>query len=141
VMASTLALAADEQRKRGTVRRCPNLCLRTDATASDDDADDRDLRFRPNSAVQLRRTAPAARRSHSWRAIVPTRPDPAMPMATFGSSARRRARGPVRSHSPGGLDRLCVSRAPILHIVSSALLSAKGGYLSKSGRVGAMVVE
>src|SRR5437868_5550922 len=43
--------------------------------------------FRPNSAVRLRRTAPAARRSHSWRAIVPTRPELAMPMATFGSSA------------------------------------------------------
>jgi hypothetical protein len=93
VMASTLALAADEQRKRGTVRRCPNLCLRTDATASDDDADDRDLRFRPNSAVQLRRTAPAARRSHSWRAIVPTRPDPAMPMATTRWPASEPAAG------------------------------------------------
>ena len=31
-------------------------------------------RFRPNSAVRLRRTAPAARRSHSWKAIVLARP-------------------------------------------------------------------
>jgi hypothetical protein len=30
--------------------------------------------IRPNSAVRFRRTAPAARRSHSWRAIVPARP-------------------------------------------------------------------
>jgi hypothetical protein len=30
----------------------------------------------------VRRTAHAARRWHSWRAIVPTRPQPAMPMAT-----------------------------------------------------------
>ena len=37
---------------------------------------------RPNSAARLRPTAPAGRRSHSCRAIVPTRPEPAMPMAT-----------------------------------------------------------
>jgi hypothetical protein len=40
------------------------------------------LGFAPNSAVRLRPTAPPARRSHSWRAIVATRPEPAMPMAT-----------------------------------------------------------
>ena len=44
-------------------------------------------RYRPNSAVRLRRTAPAARRSRSWRAIVPVRPELAMPMATFRAPA------------------------------------------------------
>jgi hypothetical protein len=114
VMASTLALAADEQRKRGTVRRCPNLCLRTDATASDDDADDRDLRFRPNSAVQLRRTAPAARRSHSWRAIVPTRPDPAMPMATFRVFAALDAGDPLATVALSAPSRALLTPAEML---------------------------
>ena len=45
-------------------------------------------RLRPNAAVRLRRTAPAARRSHSGRAIVSTRPEPAMPMATSRSPDR-----------------------------------------------------
>ena len=31
-----------------------------------------DLPYRPNSAVRPRRTVPPARRSHSWRAMVPT---------------------------------------------------------------------
>jgi hypothetical protein len=59
----------------------------------------------PNSAVRLRRTAPATRRLHSWRAIVPTRPEPTMPMATPGSPGlsvtgdRSTKEGAVRSSS------------------------------------------
>jgi hypothetical protein len=44
------------------------------------------LRYRPNAAAQVRRTAPPARRSHSSRAIVPTGPEPAIPTATKHSS-------------------------------------------------------
>src|SRR5436305_513982 len=35
------------------------------------------------TAERLRRTAAVARRSHSARAIVPTGPEPTMPLATF----------------------------------------------------------
>ena len=48
--------------------------------------------LRPNSAARLARTAPAARRLHSSRAIVPTGSEPAMPMATNRSLAGERDR-------------------------------------------------
>jgi hypothetical protein len=47
-------------------------------------------RIRPNSAVRLPRTAPPARRSHSRRAIVPTRLGPVMPMRRGARSAGHR---------------------------------------------------
>ena len=47
------------------------------------------LGYRPEAAVQLGRTAPAARRLHSSRAIVPTGREPAMAMATIHKSGSK----------------------------------------------------
>jgi hypothetical protein len=66
----------------------------------------------------LRRTAAAERRSHSWRAIVPTRPEPAMPMATKDSS---------------GIG-LRVAQPPAAHGSMRARLSARSaGHLDRPG--------
>ena len=69
----------DAERRASRGRR---LCIGTNAKARQHQVHEPGLRFRPNSAVRLRPTAPAARRSHSWRVIVPRSPEPAMPMAT-----------------------------------------------------------
>ena len=58
------------------------------------------FRVRPNSAARLARTAPAARRLHSSRAIVPTGSEPAMPVATERSSVSD-------PFAVGAGDRLC----------------------------------
>jgi len=88
-------------------------------------------RVRPNSAVRLRRTAPPARRSHSWGAIVPARPELAMPMATT-RWRRWPATAPLQSHgcsrlAPPGPDECngdAVIRAARLR--SATALQAKG---------------
>lgn len=67
------------------------------------------LRLCPNAAVRLRLTAPAERRSHSWRAIVPTCPEQPRPAV---NDPPRRDRAVRRAVGTGGDARWVVPDRP-----------------------------